>query len=435
MSAKYTLRVRCASWQALESFYRDRIRPGALLGARVPFVPQRGDQVTVALELPDGIVVAIDGVVRELGETKEGKTPIMLRLVGFDNATIDRLKEMVREGLEASVTEPGKRVPVAVPKPAARGRRSPVRPPPPTPEDAPIDIAIPPFEPPASGELANDQRKLYEQLTTELERLRELGAREVVGVGSDASPLEVRAAYFELVRQFHPDAVAMHHSPALTHAASELSIFINRAYDRVRSAVRAADGQSVAGPAFRPELGWLIDMGDIAMAQAPPEPSRPGFRVRLAPPPEAAKPEPVRQRSAPLTADSLFDDLASQVDESEPGRTALASRTLDDPGDRAENLSELVAEAASAAERGDLESAAKLFADALSCDPRDRKLRARYHAARGRQLLAAGDRVRATTQLEIALTHDPSSRDARSALDSLRGEGTRKRRFSGWFRR
>ena len=437
MSTKYTLRVRCASWDALESFYLQRVRPGALLGARVPFVPQSGDQVTVALELPDGIVFAIDGVVRELGETVQGRTPIMLRLIGFDSKTQERLEEMVWQGRRSEADQRAKSESEPPPEGGRRRRGTHSRPPPPTPHDAPLDIAIPSHLPPSGDHLTGDAAKLLAELRSELVRLNELGARDVVGVGKDAKATDVRTAYFALVRRFHPDVVSRYRSPALSHAASELSIFVNRAYDRVRSAVRAAGGKAVAGPAIRAELGWLIDIGDIEMANRAPaarEPAR-SFRVRLAPP-AVAKPAvkiAPRAPTVPLSADSLFDDVS--VAGVNPGGASLASKSLDESSAPQNNLSEVVAEAASAAERGELETAAQLYADALGLDPRDRKLRARYHATRGKQLLDEGDRVRATTQLELALTHDPDSRDAKTALAGLRQVGERKRRFSNWFKR
>jgi curved DNA-binding protein CbpA len=403
----YTLRARCATWGAVESFYRDRVLPGGLLAARVPFVPQPGDRVALALELPDEVVMAIDGVVRKVGESDGHKTPIVVRLVGFGEKTISRLRAMVAEGRGASGRD--RRAASSVPIPASRARSRRVRPPPPRPEDAPVNIAIATPAAPDPSALDEPARGVYDRLVAELERLSELDAAAVVGCEPGAELEAVRRAYFERVKELHPDVLARHRSAAIGHAAQELFIFVNRAYDRLRSAARVAGRGQLIGSALRGELGWVIDVGDLG--------GDPGDRA--------------------LSAADLFRD----VDDTAPRGDAAVALTGGEPapGGAAEPavpLSELVAEAGAAAERGDFDRAAELYAEALGLEPRDRKLRARYHAARGRQLIGQGDRVRATTQLELALSHDPDNADAAAALADIRGGGRRKRRsrLSRWLK-
>lgn len=423
-TTSYTLRVRCPTWAAVESFYRDRVRPGPHLAARVPFVPQRGDRVVVALELPDQVVMAIDGVVRELGHSDGVKTPILIRLVGFDTKTVGRLEQLVREGEAEAVAAASRDSRGGRQQPPRRGHR----PPPPRPEDAPVDIRVERFQPPDPSGLGGEARAVYDQLVAELAQLRELPAHEVVGAADGARSQEVRQAYFEAVKRLHPDVVARYAEPAVTHAASELFIFVNRAYDRVRSAARAAGLASEPGPALSPGRGWLIDLDDLGSG-APRPGSGELFRVRIGRSRRASAPAPVPTSS--LTAEELFRDL---------GGDDSAGATYQDnsaaPADEHPDLSELIAEAAAAAERGDQARAAQLYAEALQVDPRDRHLRARYHASRGRQLVAAGDPVRATTQLELALAHDPDNATAAKALAELRGAHRRRKgRLSRWFQK
>lgn len=401
----YTLRARCATWDAVEGFYLHSVMPGGLLAARVPFVPKPGDRVTLALELPDEVVMAIDGVVRKVAGTEGGKTPIVVRLVGFGDKAVARLAAMVAEARAES--EP-------VPVPASRARSRKVRPPPPRPEDAPVNIRIDPLGDPDPSTLDGESRAVYERLIAELERIRELDAAAVIGCDADAELEEVRAAYVERVRELHPDVLARHRSPVIAHAAQELFIFVNRAYDRLRSAARAAGRPSVTGSAIRKEMGWVVDVSDFGEAAISEAPGR----------------------ARRLSETDLFRD----VDETSP-RAAVpldggdsAAAAARGSGDPPSNLSDLIAEAAAAAERGDFGRAAELYAEALGHDPRDRKLRARYHATVGRQLIGKGDRVRATTQLELALSHDPDNAAAAEALGDLRGDGRRRRgRLSRWF--
>ena len=388
----YTLRARCADWDAVEGFYSQRVMPGGLLAARVPFVPQPGDRVTVALELPDGLVMAIDGAVRRVGPSRAGKTPIVIRLVGFGERAVARLEAMVADGRAAAAA-------AGISPPSGR-RKGSARPPPPRPEDAPVDIRIEPRAAPDPSTLSPEARAVYDELVRELERMRELGAAAVIGSEPGATLAEVRAAYIELVKSHHPDLLARHRSPAIAGAAEELFIFANRAYDRVRSAARSAGHAAVAGPAMRAELGWVIDVSDLGGGDRP--------------------------RS--LDAADLFGD----VDDSAPGDAAVSLAGDEEPR---MSMSELVAEAAAADARGDYARAAELFAEALQIAPRDRKLRARYHATRGRQLIARGDRVRATTQLELALSHDPDNRDAAEVLAGMREKPKRRRsRLTRWLR-
>lgn len=423
-TTSYTLRVRCPTWAAVESFYRDRIRPGGHVAARVPFVPQRGDRVVLALELPDQVVMAIDGVVRELGQSDGVKTPILVRLVGFDTKTVGRLEQLVREGQAEEVASASRDSRGGRQRPRRRG----ARPPPPRPEDAPVDVRVETFQPPDPSGLGGEARAVYDQLVAELAKLRELPAHVVVGAAEGAGSRAIRQAYFDSVKRLHPDVVARYAEPAVTHAASELFIFVNRAYDRVRSAARAAGFAPEPGPALTPGRGWLIDLDDLGSSAPRPGTGEP-FRVRIGP--GRRDSTPVSVPTSSLTAEELFRDLGSD--------DAAGAANYENSGAPAEehpDLSELIAEAAAAAERGDLDRAGQLYSEALQVDPRDRHLRARYHASRGRQLLAAGDSQRATTQLELALAHDPDNANAAKALADLRGSHRRRRgRFSRWFQK
>jgi curved DNA-binding protein CbpA len=93
-----------------------------------------------------------------------------------------------------------------------------------------------------------------------------LPAHEVLGVPFDGDMRAIRAGYFALARQHHPDAYGRYLSPALRRLASELFIHVNRAYDRMREAALRASGVSVPGPAARDGGGWVIDASEVMAA-------------------------------------------------------------------------------------------------------------------------------------------------------------------------
>ena len=74
MATGRTLHVRCATWEQVEAFHTRKLRRGKLLSMKVPFQTQSGAHVTLGLELPNGVVIAIDGNVLKAspieGDTK-----------------------------------------------------------------------------------------------------------------------------------------------------------------------------------------------------------------------------------------------------------------------------------------------------------------------------------------------------------------------------
>ena len=65
VAAARTLHVRCATWEQVEVFTTRKLRKGKLLSMKVPFVATVGRAVTLGLELPNEVVIAIDGVVQK----------------------------------------------------------------------------------------------------------------------------------------------------------------------------------------------------------------------------------------------------------------------------------------------------------------------------------------------------------------------------------
>jgi hypothetical protein len=263
MTTARTLHVRCSTWEQLDTFLTRKLRKGRLLSMKVPFATQTGAPVTLGLELPNGVVVAIDGTIArssavEAGKPDAGKTWIEIELRGLTDEVLSRIKAMA-----AARTIPE-------PPPAAPPRKSVTQ---------------------LGEELPADEREVFQKLSTELRRLRAAPVHEVLGVPRDASADDVRRGWKNLGRRHHPDLVARRGAPAITHLAEELTILSNRAYDRLRVAMVAEGRAAAFGPTLSSPPGWLVGFEDISSVDAPAAAaasaraqSRPGTPSPTAPP-------------------------------------------------------------------------------------------------------------------------------------------------------
>jgi hypothetical protein len=156
-----TLHVRCSTWEQVEVFHTRKLRNGKLLSMKVPFDAQLGAQVTLGLELPNNVVMAIDGVIAKsspiAGDTK---TWIEVELAGFTDEVVARIRGMA-EG-SGPTEEPIEVAPTPPPRPSISKVSE---------EDLPVD-----------------ERQLFQQLTSELRKLRAASVHDVLGVDADADP-------------------------------------------------------------------------------------------------------------------------------------------------------------------------------------------------------------------------------------------------------
>lgn len=276
MAGGRTLHVRCPTWEQVETFYTRKLRRGKLLSMKVPFTAALGSSVTLGLELPNEVVIAIDGLVRKASPIEgDTKTWIEVELVGFTEDVITRIKAMAA-GVEA--------VPLA----------------PPAPSDRPSKVAL------ASEALPADERELFQHLTSELKRMRQAAVHEVLGVDRDADADAIRRGWMILVRKLHPDLVARRKAPAITHLAEELTILANRAYDRLRAALVAEGRANVLGSVVKPPPGWLVGFDDLASG-AGSDPAR--KKAAAAVKPEAA-PAPVQAQGSGGQGGEAFETRA-----------------------------------------------------------------------------------------------------------------------------
>jgi hypothetical protein len=365
-----TLHVRCATWDQVTTFYTRKLRQGRVLSMKVPFSEEVGAGVTLGLELPNGLVIAIDGKVLRAspieGAADGSKTWIEIELSGFTEDVIGRIKEMASGAQPIAVPPP--------PPPALQRRSQPLL---------------------KLDELPADERALFQHLSAELRRLRQLPVHEVLGVAHDAGADEIRRGWMTLVRRQHPDLVARRNAPAISHLAEELTIVANRAYDRLRAALVAEDRGVAFGPAISSPTGWLV--GFDALEQ--PSPSVSGARASRG----ALGPEPGARTATPRAATS--PPVAPPSNPNPQGGEAFELRARAMLGD------------------GDPSNAQEVLAAALCVYPRSRPLRSLYYVASAMAALDKGEIMLATSQLETALAHHEQCTEAAVILEHVRKHG------------
>jgi len=367
MAAARTLHVRCTTWEQVEVFHTRKLRRGKLLSMRVPFRADPGSEVTLNLELPNQVVIVVDGVVLKASTPIDadpkaargdaGKTWLEVELVGFTEDVVARIRRMA-----AGET--------ADPAPAA--------PPPRTRTTGQLSAL-------SGDELPADERALFQQLTAELRRLRSLAVHEVLGVPRDADAEQIRLGWMELIRRHHPDLVARRNAPAITHLAEEITILINRAYDRLRVALVAEGRAASVGPALTPPPGWLVGFDDISSTGA-------NLRSKLVHTLHNGGNAPQVEPVAP----------PRRISPDGEGGEAFEARARAMLGD------------------GDADNAQEVLAAALCVYPRSRPLRSLYYVASAISALGKGEVMLATSQLETALAHHEDCTEAAAILELLR---------------
>ena len=93
--AARTLHVRCGTWEQVEVFTTRKLRKGRLLSMKVPFPAKIGTPVTIGLELPNEVTIAIDGIVQKSApvEGDSNRTWIEIELIGFTDDVKAKLKQ------------------------------------------------------------------------------------------------------------------------------------------------------------------------------------------------------------------------------------------------------------------------------------------------------------------------------------------------------
>ncbi len=422
-----------------------------MLLARVPFSPEIASVVTIALELPDGVVVDIEADVEGVRRAPDGKKSAIRMILRSMEDVRPRLARAVAMGRrDAGHEEPVMRRSMSIPR-TKTGLFVPI------PSDAPIDELVPAIRVPSAADVPEDVRPRYQELEKALAAMREKAAHDVLGVDWDAEVAEIRVAYFGLVKQYHPDVLSRYGSEEILLLASEIFVYINKAYDRLRDSAVAAGKAIAAGPALLPSSGWIANFDDIGIASPDSSLRTTDFAAPIPVPVKAMStmaanspeigdnvevnfsattsgPIPVEtesfNRDSELESNSLFADARSTASGMSPlhDRVEDSGRAGQEQTAKLDTLS-LIEESRGLLDAKSYDAARETLARVLEREPRNREARALYHVAYGYTLVERDNATAARTQFEVALKHDPKCKAATAAL-SRRPLNDRKRRPS-----
>jgi len=374
MASGRSLHIKCGTWDQVEAFYQRKLRRGNVLSMKVPFTADRGTAITLGLELPNQLIVQIEGKVLKASHVDgSDRTWMEIELGGLTAELKTRLRNLVAEGRAAAAVKP---------KPGE----------------------------PNADELPADERQLFLHMSHELRRLRQLAVHNVLGVDGDADPGVVRRGWLELVSKYHPDVAAPHRSAAISHLAEEILILVNRAYHRMRASLVAEGRATALGPGMVQPHGWLIGFDDLATGDREPVPE-----MRR----NSSTSTPVR-----FAAKVTMDNLSPPPPPVPTARGTEGSAPSPLPAAPVEGGESFEHKARALLATGDNPAAKEMLAAALCVYPRSRPLRSLYYVASALTALDAGQVMLATSQLEAALAHDEECVEAAAILDQLRRDGT-----------
>jgi curved DNA-binding protein CbpA len=391
-----SIKLRCASWQQLATIYkRDLSRGTMFLKAVTP--PPIGTPVHIDLAMPSATVIELTGVVqRHLDDPQRG-VGVELLLAPIPTGSV-----WLIENALASV-------------PPMTGIS-------PTLND--------------SADLTAAERDLIRALVSEAESLKKLNPFLVLGVGYEATDAEVRAAFGELTKRYHPDRFARYESAEVRQVSAEIFILIRDAYRRLGDA------------AARSQL--LQSLGKAASAPPPPRPTArvPAPTAHVATtttPPALSRATPVASGAAPTrSTPTAPPGVESTTPVAAAARRATTRRPLENspmsppaisatyrrarPSQPATGEPLDLSALEQLIERGKLDAALAAYRQLANQHPHDRNVRAGVELCEGLRAFAARDRTEAAQRFEAALEIDPSNERAARELADMRRQATNERK-------
>jgi hypothetical protein len=437
-SAALSIKLRCSSWEQLATLYERDLKRGAFyLKSQNP--PAPGTAMRIDLTLPSGSVIVLDGhVVRIVPVgSPDGRGP------GVD-LVLARLPHSVLWVVESALTAASK--PSAQAKPQTANVRA-----------APAQVSsasggsptLIPVEIQEEPETAEAEQDLVTALESELTALRGMNSFQVLGARYEANDDEVRIAFTDLSKKYHPDRFAQYESERARALAGEIFIVVRDAYRKIgdptarattRSMLRAqlarASGQDMTGlkaltqaapVAATPSLLPSPRTTDKPSPSTPPAPAKGPSTLSFSMPPPAegrpksvpapaAAPAPPRKTAlgTQLDVDDLFGDMEAE------GSPATAPVDLGTPS--------YLIDADQLLDAGRYEDAVAAFDDMARSNPGDRHARVGRQLALGFRALLHEDRATAAQHFESALEIDPMNERAARELAAMRRAATESRR-------
>ncbi|HMG55511.1 MAG TPA: DnaJ domain-containing protein [Kofleriaceae bacterium] len=290
-----SIKLRCASWQQLATIYKRDLSHGTMfLRAATP--PPVGTAVRIDLALPSATVIALEGVVGSHVQDPQRGAGVEITLSPIPASSVWLIESALASEHKRLAT-PVRGVPIV--GASAGGQPA---------HQATGSIATIP-EIHENAEVTAAEQDLVKALVSEAESLKKLNPFLVLGVGYEAGDADVRAAFGELTKRYHPDRFARYESAELRQLAAEIFILIRDAYRKLGdAAARAQVLQSLgkAAPAPRAVPGPHRAPASVPPPRAtqrvpllPSLPPVPGAPVAVMPPaPTAPVPSALRPPAA-----------------------------------------------------------------------------------------------------------------------------------------
>jgi len=397
-----SIKLRCGSWQQLQAIYkRDLARGSIFLKSTKP--PPIGTGVRIDLTLPTESMIVLNGFVHE--HIPEGGLGGRGPGVDVKLATIPQSAMWLIETALTSAQK-GTQAMQAIPRPASE-------PAPASPADAGLD---------EGADLASAETELLDALTAEHESLRRLNPFQVLGVGYEAGDADVRAAFGELTKKYHPDRYARYASADLRNHAAEIFILIRDAYRRIGDAKGRQSVLAQLGPRKSPPAPPARAQTAPAM---PPPPAAPTvITTPMARPSRSATTPPPRQTTsvaAPPPAPGATTDALPPRPQP-PAASLPISLTASEGAPTDYSAPEALLD------QGKYDEALAVYKIYARKNPNDRNARAGMELAEGLKALAQRDRMEAAQRFEAVLEIDPSHERAARELADMRRLATNERK-------
>lgn len=418
--------------------------------------PPLGTHIRIDLELPSATVLEIQGTVSKHVTDPQRGTGVELTLDPLPTKTV----WLIESALAAETK--------------VRAQ---------TEQAAPAE----PAEAVARGDVADAETDLVRALEAEAESLKRLNPFLVLGVGYETNDGDVRAAFGELTKRYHPDRFARYQSTQLRQTAAEIFILIRDAYRKLadeasrqqvlatlkpttpskRAQTQPSPAQQsqplprtagIKTPPPMPKVSVAIPKIQAPPAQPPAAsrdsahdvPTNPSVKSQELARTDLAKAEisssaPTRRTPAQgvPVADGpprkptpvggvprMATGAVQKVDDvkSGPIRVPAAPTAPMAPGGAATVDDDSISEPDALIDQGRLDEALAAFRAASKKNPGDRSLRAGVELVEGLKALANRDRMEAAQRFESALEHDPSNERAARELAEMRRQATNERK-------
>jgi curved DNA-binding protein CbpA len=380
-----SIKLRCASWPQLATIYKRDLSQGTMfLKAAAP--PPVGTAVRIDLTLPSATVIALAGVVASHVNDPQRGAGVELKLDPIPPGTVWLI--------ESALASEQRRVQA----PSGTGAQ-----------------LIPTISERADVSAAEDD--LVKALSSEAESLKKLNPFLVLGLGYEASDADVRRAFGELTKRYHPDRFARYESVELRQIAAEIFILIRDAYRKLGDAAgRARELHTLGKPGVAPRA--------VAAPPRPPTPVPPPPRSQRLPVTggSGSAPRPVEPRSGPPAREP------GKRAATEPGNAGFHRAVTNVTGSPLPALGEPTDALEALIDQGRLDEALAQYRALSKKQPTDRNLRAGIELCEGLLALNARDRLEAAQRFETALEIDPSNERAARELADMRRQATNERK-------